>query len=103
MPAPPLWASPVQTHLWLAPAGVPTTRALSLVATGADVPRDQFYKSGFKVLPCASAGLLRAGAAGHTANLLGVVGHCGQMCMLACKPHAVASGMLWQANMQFLL
>ena len=32
-------------------AGVPTTRALSLVATGAEVPRDQFYKSGSKVLP----------------------------------------------------
>ena len=68
------WARPVQAHLWSAPAGVPTTRALSLVATGADVPRDQFYKSGFKVLPCASAESLRDSAAGHAADCAGVVG-----------------------------
>ena len=65
-----------------APAGVPTTRALSLVATGADVPRDQFYKSGLKVLPCASAGLLREGAAGACRFRACAVGHHGQKSML---------------------
>ena len=89
--SPTLWASPVRTNLWSAPAGVPTTRALSLVATGADVPRDQFYKSGSKVLPCALAGPLREGAAGHAACFACVVNNCGHMSMLACHQHAVAA------------